>query len=588
MKFYISPNSRPKLIFDFIIIMATLIYCMELIYKLTFKLDSSPTYSDYVILSSYVVYMILNFFQSYEDPVTGELVTSHKKMALKYLRRWFILDLISTFPYEVFLMTYPLFRLLRLIRINKVILFFSFVERVNLKIRKYVALGRLIFFGIFGTFFFACAWYLVSYFSIGKYEKSFIGKYGLYGNSTVIEESKDPYFSLLICFFASLTTLTTTGFGDYIPLNSLEKVFVTSIMVFGIIFFSFLVSLLYQEIRIVGDDGHLVEAQKTLSDLRKFSQGKNSKKFSSQNANEILGDVIFTAKHARYEKVTKRENFDILPREIKAKFAEFLWRDVFRQVEEYYGIVGEGREEVKEFLMRLSYGFRFKYFKIREIIFSPNSPVNELILIQTGYVDVINYKSMLRKRMKPGDCLGMLYMLFYLKPTFVYSAASNVEAVTVDKEHFLKEVEKMGETFGRELKNSSVVKFREILMKISGKLRSGPNGKRLVNINDVFLDENKNVVFKKGKKESKDLRDRRCGEIAEEYMRILNKYKEMMRRQDNVLGLTSVNEGLNSDYLESFKLEKLLVKKFDEKKEKNLVSKCETHEINDNCSDNNI
>ncbi|GIL77636.1 hypothetical protein Vretimale_6799 [Volvox reticuliferus] len=42
--------------------------------------------------------LVLNFFTAYEQPVTGELITNHRKIALRYLRTWFVIDLLATFP----------------------------------------------------------------------------------------------------------------------------------------------------------------------------------------------------------------------------------------------------------------------------------------------------------------------------------------------------------------------------------------------------------------------------------------------------------------------------------------------------------
>ncbi|GLI62967.1 hypothetical protein VaNZ11_005824 [Volvox africanus] len=42
--------------------------------------------------------LVLNFFTAYEHPVTGELITNHRKIALRYLRTWFVIDLLATFP----------------------------------------------------------------------------------------------------------------------------------------------------------------------------------------------------------------------------------------------------------------------------------------------------------------------------------------------------------------------------------------------------------------------------------------------------------------------------------------------------------
>ena len=112
--------------------------------------------------------------------------------------------------------------ILRIIRINKIFKFISFVERVSLKTRHFIALFRLTFFGVFGTFFFACGWYLnSSYFKKTHEKNNFITYYHLYhtDNANSNDDIKSPFHSMLICFFFTLTTVTTAGFGDYVARN---------------------------------------------------------------------------------------------------------------------------------------------------------------------------------------------------------------------------------------------------------------------------------------------------------------------------------------------------------------------------------
>ncbi len=35
-----------------------------------------------------------------QHPVTGELITDHRKIAMRYMRTWFIIDLLATFPVD--------------------------------------------------------------------------------------------------------------------------------------------------------------------------------------------------------------------------------------------------------------------------------------------------------------------------------------------------------------------------------------------------------------------------------------------------------------------------------------------------------
>jgi CRP-like cAMP-binding protein len=42
--------------------------------------------------------LVLNFFTAYEHPITSALITDRKKIAQRYLRGWFVIDLLASFP----------------------------------------------------------------------------------------------------------------------------------------------------------------------------------------------------------------------------------------------------------------------------------------------------------------------------------------------------------------------------------------------------------------------------------------------------------------------------------------------------------
>ena len=211
MSCYIEINSKWKMIFDFIVILSTLIYCMKIIYQLCFygfNADYEETLGDKLfdmtILILNGVYIILNFFHSYLDKSTGEIITHTKTIAKHYLKGWFTIDFISSFPFELIWEHSTFLRLLRIIRINKIFKFISFVERVSLKTRHFIALFRLTFFGVFGTFFFACCWYLNSYYHKKSHEpNNFISFYNLYHSDISLydKDIKSPFHTMLICFF---------------------------------------------------------------------------------------------------------------------------------------------------------------------------------------------------------------------------------------------------------------------------------------------------------------------------------------------------------------------------------------------------
>jgi hypothetical protein len=52
---------------------------------------------------SFFVDLILTFFCPYKDEKTLKKVTDRKLIALRYLKTWFFMDMISIFPFDYFL-----------------------------------------------------------------------------------------------------------------------------------------------------------------------------------------------------------------------------------------------------------------------------------------------------------------------------------------------------------------------------------------------------------------------------------------------------------------------------------------------------
>ena len=557
MLYYIDINSKWKMIFDFIVILSTLIYCMKIIYQLCFfgfsanyMNDRYDKLLDIIILILNTIYIALNFFHSYLDKETGEIITDNKKIAIHYLKSWFPIDFISSFPFELIWESSHILRLLRIIRINKIFKFISFVERVSLKTRHFIALFRLTFFGVFGTFFFACGWYLnSSYFKKTHEKNNFITYYKLYHTDYADsnDDIKSPFHSMLICFFFTLTTVTTAGFGDYVAQNVPERILSTVLMLFGVLYFSFLMSLLMEEINIVGDDNQTVEAQKLITQLRKFNKGKINGFIGNTINKGILHDVVFASKHSRYEQVTKKENFDILPRKIKNQLSNYLWRDVFKQIYDYYDLFEENKN-VQTLLCKLSYYFIFKYYQAKEVIYQINKLVNEVNIIQSGYIDIINYKVMLKKRLKPGDGIGVFYILYKVRPIYAYVAASGVEVVSISEENFLKVLDKEDEVFYNKFKNVSMTRFKEIFHQIN----SSKKKKKI-----LFDEPESKIEIKKEKKEE-------LKEYELEYKEIKKTFNKLVNSDEYLLGNIYQNESLMSDYKKSFQLEEAIIASLNE------------------------
>jgi hypothetical protein len=65
-----------------------------------FKDTKFSKYSSNIIDVTFLIDMILTFFTPYFDDDSQQIVTNHREIALTYLKSWFVLDLLSIFPFE--------------------------------------------------------------------------------------------------------------------------------------------------------------------------------------------------------------------------------------------------------------------------------------------------------------------------------------------------------------------------------------------------------------------------------------------------------------------------------------------------------
>ena len=571
--FRIRASSNWKLTFDFCVILLTLIYCMRLLYIIVFvpNNDMKNNIFDFIVMISYIIYIILNFFQCFIDKKTGEEISDLKLIAKHYIKGWFIIDIISSLPWELF--STPYVRLIRILRLNKIFTFFFFIERVSFKIRHLIAIFQLCFFGIFGTFIFSCLWYFLCKKLKKDSEKNFIDS-----NIKINLDNKENYFSyLLICFYYILTTLTTTGFGDIVPYTTNERFIATLMMLLGVLYFSFLMSVLYKEIKIIGEDNQTLEAQKLILDLKKFNVDKLNEGISKKVNKKILNDIIFANKHSRYEKVSKKENFDILPKKIKYKLSEFLWKDVYNQFYIYFEL--NIKTNFTKLLFKFAENFQFKLYQPKEILYSINSTVEEINIIQSGYIDIINYKTLLKKRQKPGDFIGHFYILFDVKPAYEYKAASTVEVVSLEKKLFLKYLKENDNL--EHFKNISLMRFREIFHQINNSKGNNNNNKENIIIDaDFSIDkkevlensnnsiENNTIIENKTivERESKIEMIKESGKIWEnEYKNIIKNLNKLITNENYLAKNFYMNNAMMSEYKESFELERKIINKLNQK-----------------------
>ncbi|PNF39564.1 Potassium voltage-gated channel subfamily H member 7, partial [Cryptotermes secundus] len=196
---------------------------------------------DLIVDVTFIVDILINFRTTYVNS-NDEVVSHPGKIAVHYLRGWFLIDLVAAIPFDLLLFgsdtdeTTTLIGLLKTARLLRLV-------RVARKIDRYSEYGAAVLLLLMATFALIAHWLACIWYAIGHAErpllKSKVGWLDIlandthqfyYANNTGGPSIKSRYITALYFTFSSLTSV---GFGNVAPNTDAEKVFTICVMLVG-------------------------------------------------------------------------------------------------------------------------------------------------------------------------------------------------------------------------------------------------------------------------------------------------------------------------------------------------------------------
>lgn len=253
----IHPHSKIKKIWDLILIFLLLYIAIFMPYRIAFidgVLYDEWWWLDNIVNLLFFCDLIINCCSAYTDEL-GNLIYSHKKIFINYLKGWMIIDLISCIPFDVLLENsngdsvkynsllrlFRLPRLYRLVRISKIFKLMQqyknseFMQKIQDFFNIKQSLARLI--GVFFTVLiclhiFACFWAFVP--KVENFEP----------NTWVVKANLLDEFHYILAIYWCMVTFSTVGYGEITPGTNFEIILAIFWMLFGICFYSFIIGSL--------------------------------------------------------------------------------------------------------------------------------------------------------------------------------------------------------------------------------------------------------------------------------------------------------------------------------------------------------
>ena len=412
-KLIIPFNSSFKKFWD-IIVELTLAY--NVITTLFFLAYSKPGKSLSII--DLICWVILFF----DIPITffteiktrkGVLSKSFSKISKYYLKSWFVIDILSILPLSMFNyvnVEYYL-RMLRLLKLpgvlnitdgNGLSFLLTFVNLgqkekngkvfYSLKVRVLASIIQIFVTIIFLVYFLGCFWFWFQK-TVANYR---------YSQGSQDEEEFQEAFNLnelhiehiaLRNTYYMLTTISTIGYGDYLPKNTYEMAFIALVMLFGVTLFGFVLASFNSVMKFFNDIGKNDEIGKLNIWLDSIENIKG--KMKKRLRKRILGHFSYYFMYDRLKSLAKN-SWEFDEHDDLSKITQRYVKDMPEEV--YYNIL---KTLYSDFLMKFRVFFtdsRFKFdilpflqprkYEKDSFITRNSEKIDEVIFVVSGIVSV--------------------------------------------------------------------------------------------------------------------------------------------------------------------------------------------------------
>ncbi|KAL5783168.1 hypothetical protein ACOSP7_008197 [Xanthoceras sorbifolium] len=386
---------------------------------------------DNVVNGFFAIDIVMTFFLAYLDKASYLLIDNPMKIAWRYTRTWLAFDVISTIPSEfarsllpAALRSYGYFNMLRLWRLRRVSKFFARLEKDRNFSYFWVRYVKLICVTLFTVHCAACFFYLLAQ----RYRDP---KSTWIGNSMENFREQSLWVRYVTAVYWSITTLSTTGYGDLHAVNTREMVFDVFFMLFNLGLTAYL----------IGNMTNLVVHG--TSRTRKFRDTiKAASSFAQRNQLPVrLQDQMlahFCLRHRTdSEGLQQQETIDSLPKAIRSSISHFLFYSLVDQVYLFRGVSND-------LLFQLVSEMKAEYFPPKEDVILQNEAPTDLYILVTGAVELIKQRGGIEQvvgEAKTGDVIGEVGVLCYKPQLFTVRTKRLSQLLRLNRTSFLNIVQ---------------------------------------------------------------------------------------------------------------------------------------------------
>ncbi|XP_013620954.1 PREDICTED: potassium channel KAT2-like [Brassica oleracea var. oleracea] len=404
---------------------------------------------DNIVNGFFAIDIVLTFFVAYLDSHSYLLVDNPKKIAIRYLSTWFAFDVCSTAPFQSLSLLFNYngseigFRVLSMLRLWRLRRVSSLFARLEKDIRFnyfWTRCTKLISVTLFAVHCAGCFNYLIAE-QYPDPTKTWIG--AVYPNF----KEASLWSRYVTALYWSITTLTTTGYGDLHAENPREMLFDVFYMLFNLGFTSYLIGNMTNLVV------HWTSRTRTFRDtVRAASEFASRNQLPPNIQDQMLSHICLKFKT---EGLKQQETLNSLPKAIRSSIANYLFLHILQKVYLFEGVS-------RNFLFQLVSDIDAEYFPPREDVILQNESPTELYILVSGAVGFTAYidgENQVQDKAVVGDAFGEIGVLCSTPQPFTVRTIELSQILRISKKSLMSAMRAHIED-GRIIMNNLFMKLR--------------------------------------------------------------------------------------------------------------------------------
>lgn len=377
-------------------------------------------YFEWMIDIVFIIDLVINFRTGYVDVNTGKIVLRGFKIAKNYLAGWFIIDFASAVPWDLviqnltggqddvrLLKTVRLVRLIRLGRLAKVQRSMGrLAEAASIEREHRGVIAALVMLTVFSHSL-ACLWAAIPRFTASPQES--ISMDSWYTAQGMLDEPALTQYTAAL--YWAVSTVTTVGYGDITPKNTIETVFCSVAMILAGTFYGYLVASI--SAYFVSSDEQCAEYE---DKMRKLKSYMRLRKYPYELSLQVKSYFMhFYQQTSEFKELAMLKQ---LPHDTSVEVSRFLCDQLLANHYVFAGIEARHMTEILGLLCP-------RQCRAQQNVEVIGGKAAEMYILNRGNVNITNCHGDVRANFRDGQTF-MEYALVSLLKKHVFNAVATV------------------------------------------------------------------------------------------------------------------------------------------------------------------